>query len=312
MRLERQECQQEMQPLMLPDPHCAHCRGTFVEQLEPDADTNPDHDPRRWAVEGGEDDEWADEGGGGGGDNPFAQLLGLFGGGAVGGQQGPVFAAEPGAVADDDYDGQNPFAEGFNGHDGHGGRPASEREGGGEPGVDHPGRPARARQDSDPVPFLQALFGMNPRQQQQQQQQNQPQAGGSGGQGQAGASRQQVYTRTFGGGPAGGGGMFSVTFGPPGQPGAASQAAPAQAPQNPLGEQVPVANLASCVLRLHPFRSRLHLAAASSTKPLAPRRRSSNSRPSSSSAAPLTPLPTVRPRTRPHSPPPVPSSRSTT
>ncbi|KAL5495108.1 hypothetical protein ACEPAI_570 [Sanghuangporus weigelae] len=35
------ECNAEMRPLMIPDPHCASCRGTFVEKLE-----NPADDPR--------------------------------------------------------------------------------------------------------------------------------------------------------------------------------------------------------------------------------------------------------------------------
>ncbi|EMD32653.1 hypothetical protein CERSUDRAFT_118680 [Gelatoporia subvermispora B] len=35
------ECHAEMRPLMVPDPHCASCNGTFVERLE-----NPSDDPR--------------------------------------------------------------------------------------------------------------------------------------------------------------------------------------------------------------------------------------------------------------------------
>ncbi|EJD03799.1 uncharacterized protein FOMMEDRAFT_133178 [Fomitiporia mediterranea MF3/22] len=35
------ECQAEMHPLMIPDPHCASCQGTFVEKME-----NPADDPR--------------------------------------------------------------------------------------------------------------------------------------------------------------------------------------------------------------------------------------------------------------------------
>ncbi|KAI1794051.1 hypothetical protein LXA43DRAFT_189892 [Ganoderma leucocontextum] len=35
------ECHSEMRPLMVPDPHCASCNGTFVERIE-----NPTDDPR--------------------------------------------------------------------------------------------------------------------------------------------------------------------------------------------------------------------------------------------------------------------------
>ncbi|EPT03544.1 hypothetical protein FOMPIDRAFT_1058763 [Fomitopsis schrenkii] len=38
------ECRAEMRPLMVPDPHCASCNGTFVEKLE-----NPEDDPRELA-----------------------------------------------------------------------------------------------------------------------------------------------------------------------------------------------------------------------------------------------------------------------
>ncbi|KII94268.1 hypothetical protein PLICRDRAFT_122223 [Plicaturopsis crispa FD-325 SS-3] len=37
------ECHAEMRPLMVPDPHCASCNGTFVEKLE-----NPSDDPREY------------------------------------------------------------------------------------------------------------------------------------------------------------------------------------------------------------------------------------------------------------------------
>ncbi|CAL1694479.1 unnamed protein product [Somion occarium] len=37
------ECHAEMRPLMVPDPHCASCNGTFVEKLE-----NPADDPRAY------------------------------------------------------------------------------------------------------------------------------------------------------------------------------------------------------------------------------------------------------------------------
>ncbi|KAH8120038.1 hypothetical protein DFH11DRAFT_1755228 [Phellopilus nigrolimitatus] len=37
------ECNAEMRPLMMPDPHCASCRGSFVEKIE-----NLDDDPREF------------------------------------------------------------------------------------------------------------------------------------------------------------------------------------------------------------------------------------------------------------------------
>ncbi|KAI0363637.1 hypothetical protein BV20DRAFT_975484 [Pilatotrama ljubarskyi] len=37
------ECHAEMRPLMVPDPHCASCNGTFVERIE-----NPADDPREF------------------------------------------------------------------------------------------------------------------------------------------------------------------------------------------------------------------------------------------------------------------------
>lgn len=51
------ECNAEMRPLMVPDPHCASCNGTFVEKMEDPSDDprefqhhspghfEPDHDP---------------------------------------------------------------------------------------------------------------------------------------------------------------------------------------------------------------------------------------------------------------------------
>jgi len=47
------ECNAEMRPLMMPDPHCASCHGTFVEKLE-----NSDDDPREYQqhMPGGLDD----------------------------------------------------------------------------------------------------------------------------------------------------------------------------------------------------------------------------------------------------------------
>jgi E3 ubiquitin-protein ligase RNF115/126 len=37
------ECHSEMIPLMVPDPICASCHGTFVEKME-----NPSDDPRHF------------------------------------------------------------------------------------------------------------------------------------------------------------------------------------------------------------------------------------------------------------------------
>ncbi|KAI0778698.1 hypothetical protein BD413DRAFT_115422 [Trametes elegans] len=49
------ECHSEMRPLMVPDPHCASCNGTFVERIE-----NPADDPREFQVaEGGHWDDGA-------------------------------------------------------------------------------------------------------------------------------------------------------------------------------------------------------------------------------------------------------------
>ncbi|KIP11110.1 hypothetical protein PHLGIDRAFT_114777 [Phlebiopsis gigantea 11061_1 CR5-6] len=56
------ECHSEMRPLMVPDPHCASCNGTFVEKLE-----NPADDPREF-THGVTDD-----------DDPFGQDDFLFG-----------------------------------------------------------------------------------------------------------------------------------------------------------------------------------------------------------------------------------------
>lgn len=179
-----------MQPLMVPDPTCSVCRGTFVEQLEPDADTNPDHDPRHWAQDG--DDGWVDEG------SPlnFAQLFGHILGGAGGGG--------PGAVPDDRYDGENPFAEGATDYQGM----RSERNGGGEPGVDPAGPRHPQRTNSGPVDFLQALFG-NPEGQAGRQDGRDDAAGPSGqAQDQPGV---RTWTRTFGGND-GSGRAGAVTF----------------------------------------------------------------------------------------------------
>ncbi|KAK7695041.1 hypothetical protein QCA50_002229 [Cerrena zonata] len=40
------ECHSEMRPLMVPDPHCASCNGTFVEKME-----NPADDPRNFQAQ---------------------------------------------------------------------------------------------------------------------------------------------------------------------------------------------------------------------------------------------------------------------
>ncbi|KAI0348286.1 hypothetical protein BDW22DRAFT_1480109 [Trametopsis cervina] len=53
------ECHAEMRPLMVPDPHCASCNGTFVEKLE-----NTDDDPRQFAGGAGDIDDPFSEGGG--------------------------------------------------------------------------------------------------------------------------------------------------------------------------------------------------------------------------------------------------------
>lgn len=45
------ECGAEMRPLMVPDPHCASCNGTFVETIE-----SPQDDPRAWQNIGPGDD----------------------------------------------------------------------------------------------------------------------------------------------------------------------------------------------------------------------------------------------------------------
>ncbi|KAH9858317.1 hypothetical protein C2E23DRAFT_747551 [Lenzites betulinus] len=42
------DCHAEMRPLMVPDPHCASCNGTFVEKME-----NPADDPREFQVADG-------------------------------------------------------------------------------------------------------------------------------------------------------------------------------------------------------------------------------------------------------------------
>ncbi|KAI0756485.1 hypothetical protein C8Q80DRAFT_1128877 [Daedaleopsis nitida] len=47
------ECHAEMRPLMVPDPHCASCNGTFVEKIE-----NPADDPREFYTADG--DNWGD------------------------------------------------------------------------------------------------------------------------------------------------------------------------------------------------------------------------------------------------------------
>ncbi|KAI0673647.1 hypothetical protein C8Q78DRAFT_1067924 [Trametes maxima] len=61
------ECHAEMRPLMIPDPHCASCNGTFVEKIE-----NPADDPRGYQLADG--DHW-DDGALPGNMDPF--LMGL-------------------------------------------------------------------------------------------------------------------------------------------------------------------------------------------------------------------------------------------
>ncbi|KAI0785357.1 hypothetical protein BC629DRAFT_1516594 [Irpex lacteus] len=54
------ECHAEMRPLMVPDPHCASCNGTFVEKME-----NPADDPREFSAAGDDiDDPFAGAGDG--------------------------------------------------------------------------------------------------------------------------------------------------------------------------------------------------------------------------------------------------------
>ncbi|KAI0322985.1 hypothetical protein OF83DRAFT_1279176 [Amylostereum chailletii] len=69
------ECHAEMRPLMVPDPHCASCNGTFVEKIE-----SEDDDPRAFQESGPAYDDGAGLGFGGPPalDNFFdlAQLLG--------------------------------------------------------------------------------------------------------------------------------------------------------------------------------------------------------------------------------------------
>lgn len=47
------ECHAEMRPLMVPEPHCASCNGSFVEKIE-----NPADDPREFQV--GDGGQWDD------------------------------------------------------------------------------------------------------------------------------------------------------------------------------------------------------------------------------------------------------------
>ncbi|KAG8975287.1 oxidation resistance protein 1 [Tulasnella sp. 425] len=48
------ECHTEARPLMVPDPHCASCNSTFVEEIPPDntdSSSNPELDPRNFQVD---------------------------------------------------------------------------------------------------------------------------------------------------------------------------------------------------------------------------------------------------------------------
>ncbi|KAG9013413.1 hypothetical protein FRB94_002941 [Tulasnella sp. JGI-2019a] len=88
------ECNAEMRPLMMPDPHCASCHGTFVEEIpsSSDANANPDapldqDDPRNFQVDDPlhhfhqHDHDHPIPGGfgpglgGGGGNDPIIQLM---------------------------------------------------------------------------------------------------------------------------------------------------------------------------------------------------------------------------------------------
>ncbi|KAI0308257.1 hypothetical protein B0F90DRAFT_1681425 [Multifurca ochricompacta] len=63
------ECHAEMRPLMVPDPHCASCNGTFVEKIESEAD-----DPRNFRNSGPPFDDGTTFGGGPGLENVFMGL----------------------------------------------------------------------------------------------------------------------------------------------------------------------------------------------------------------------------------------------
>ncbi|KAH9178668.1 hypothetical protein EDB89DRAFT_1927811 [Lactarius sanguifluus] len=69
------ECQAEMRPLMVPDPHCASCNGTFVEKIESEAD-----DPRGFQASGPPLDNGAALGGGPGFEDFFLGLSQLMNG----------------------------------------------------------------------------------------------------------------------------------------------------------------------------------------------------------------------------------------
>ncbi|KAI0003730.1 hypothetical protein BJV74DRAFT_811342 [Russula compacta] len=69
------ECHAEMRPLMVPDPHCASCNGTFVEKIEGEAD-----DPRSFQESGPPFDDGTAFGGGPGLENFFMGLSQLMNG----------------------------------------------------------------------------------------------------------------------------------------------------------------------------------------------------------------------------------------
>ncbi|KAI9462932.1 hypothetical protein F5148DRAFT_982612 [Russula earlei] len=69
------ECHAEMRPLMVPDPHCASCNGTFVEKIEGEAD-----DPRNFQESGPPLGDDTAIGGGPGLENFFAGLSQLLNG----------------------------------------------------------------------------------------------------------------------------------------------------------------------------------------------------------------------------------------
>jgi len=67
------ECHAEMRPLMVPDPHCASCSGTFVEKIEGEAD-----DPRSFQESGPPFDDGTALAGGPGLENFFMGLSQLL------------------------------------------------------------------------------------------------------------------------------------------------------------------------------------------------------------------------------------------
>lgn len=98
------ECQMEIQPLRIPDLACPRCRGSFVEELDPDAAEHPgdedderdggededDEDARAWPFLGAQPPQLQQPPAGAGiGAGAAHWLSALFGGAAAGGQQQP-------------------------------------------------------------------------------------------------------------------------------------------------------------------------------------------------------------------------------